>query len=168
LPKNIFQFFTGIIDIDLQGLKWTKNVRRGDDAWAYSQFKVSDLFKLAWKDDEANASKPEKGDLILLRQKGYVTHLVRVLDYKPEREVGKGDYNIYRIVEVLWTIDFGNPPVSAKADVMFGYSEVLDYRSGNVMELESLPIFRQRWDDNGSLGGFQTYIQNLLALSSDG
>jgi hypothetical protein len=33
--------------MDLQGLKWTKNVRRGDGAWAYSQFKVSDLFKRA-------------------------------------------------------------------------------------------------------------------------
>jgi hypothetical protein len=54
--------------MDLQGLRWTKNVRRGDGAWAYSQFKVSDLFKLAWKDNEANANRLEKGDLILLRQ----------------------------------------------------------------------------------------------------
>jgi len=106
--------------MDLQSLKWTKNVRRGDNAWAYSQFKASDLFKLAWKDDEANASRLEKGDLILLRQQGYVTNLVRVLDYKAEREAWKGDYDIYRIVEVLWSIDFGNPPVSAKADAMFG------------------------------------------------
>jgi hypothetical protein len=154
--------------MDLQGLKWTKNVRRSDNAWAYSQFKVSDLFKLAWKDDEANANRPEKSDLILLRQQGYVTHLVGVLDYKAEREVWKGDYDVYRIVEVLWAIDFGNPPVSAKADAMFDYSEILDYRSGNVMELESLPTFRQRWNDDGGLGGFQTYIQDLLALSSDG
>jgi hypothetical protein len=154
--------------MDLQDLKWTKNVRRSDDAWAYSQFQVSHLFKLAWKDDEANANRPEKNDLILLRQKGYVTHLVRVLDYKAEREVGKGDYGIYRIVEVLWAIDFGNPPMSAKADAMFGYSEVLDYQGGNVMELESLRTFRQRWDDDGGLGGFQAYIQDLLALSSDG
>jgi len=36
------------------------------------------------------------------------------------------------------------------------------------MELESLPTFRQRWDDDGGLRGFQTYTQNLLALSSDG
>jgi hypothetical protein len=154
--------------MDLQDLKWTKNVRRGDGAWAYSQYKVSDLFKLAWKDDEANANRPEKGSLILLRQQGYVTHLVRILDYKAEREVGKGDYDIYRIVEVRWAIDFDNPPVSAKADAMFDYPEVLDYRSGNVMELENLPTFKQRWDDNGGLGGFQTYMQNLLGLSSDG
>lgn len=154
--------------MDLQDLKWTKNVKRRDGAWAYSQYKVSDLFKLAWKDYEANANRAEKGGLILLRQLGYVTHLVRILDYKAEREVWRGDFDIYRIVEVLWAIDFDNPPVSAKADAMFDYPEVLDYRSGNVMELESLPTFRQRWDDNGGLGGFQTYIQNLLGLSSDG
>jgi hypothetical protein len=126
--------------MDLQDLKWTKNVRRGDGAWAYLEYKVSDLFKLAWKDDETNANRPEKGGLILLRQQGYVTHLVKILDYKAEREVWTGDYDIYRIVEVLWAIDFDNPPVSAKADAMFDYPEVLDYRSGNVMELESLQL----------------------------
>lgn len=154
--------------MDLQRLKWTKNVKRGDGAWAYSQFKASDLFKLAWKDDEVNASKPEKDDLILLRQQGYATHLVKVLDYKPERETRQGDYNIYRIVEVLWAIDFNNLPISAKADAVFGYSEVLDYRSGNVMELEALPTFKQRWDNNGGLESFQVHIQSLLPLSSNG
>jgi hypothetical protein len=33
--------------------------------------------------------------------------------------------------------------------------------------LEKLPTFRQRWDDDGGLGGFQTYIRNLLGLSSN-
>ncbi|MCZ8120618.1 MAG: hypothetical protein O9295_21870 [Microcystis sp. LE18-22.4A] len=75
--------------------------------------------------------------------------------------------DIYRIVEVLWAIDFDNPPVSAKADAMFDYREVLNYQGGKVMELEKLPTFRQRWDDDGGLGGFQTYIQNLLGLSSN-
>lgn len=146
--------------MDLQNLKWTKNVRRADGAWAYSQFKVSELFKLAWKDNEPNANRPEKDDLILLRLQGYVTHLVRVLDYKAEREAWEGNYNIYRVVEVLWAIDFSSPSTSAKADTMFGYPEVLDYRSGDVMELESLPTFRQRWDGNGGLIEFQAHIQS--------
>lgn len=148
--------------MDLQKLRWTKNVRRDDGTWAYSQFKVSDLFKLAWRDDEANASRPEKGDLILLRQQGYVTHLVRVLDYKAEHEVWQGAYDIYRIVEVLWAINFGNPPVSAKAEAIFDYSGVLAYQGGNIMKLEDLPTFKQRWDHDGGLGGFQTHIQNLF------
>jgi hypothetical protein len=151
--------------MDLQRLRWTKNVKRGDDAWAYSQFKAGDLFKLAWKDDEANASKPQKDDLILLRQKGYVTHLVKVLDYKPEREAWEGDYNIYRIVEILWTIACDRPPPSAKADEVFGYPEVLDYRGGNVMELGTLPTFKQRWDSDGGLGAFQEYVRDLFTRS---
>ncbi len=144
----------------LTNLKWTKNIRRADGAWAYLEFKAYHLFKLAWRDNEPNANKPEKDDLILLRQKGYVTHLVRVLDYKAEREVGQSDYNIYRIVESLWTIDFGHPPGWAKADQMFGYS--VTYQGGNVMELESLPTFRQRWDNDGGLLAFQEHIQQTL------
>jgi hypothetical protein len=151
--------------MDLQRLRWTKNVKRGDRAWAYSQFKAGDLFKLAWKDDEANASKPQKDDLILLRQKGYVTHLVKVLDYKFEREAWDGDYSIYRIVEILWTIDCDRPPSSAKADEVFGYSEVLNYQSGDVMELETLRTFKQRWDNKGGLGAFQEYVRDLFKLS---
>jgi hypothetical protein len=147
--------------MNLTNLKWTKNIRRADGDWAYSEFKPSHLFKLAWKDNEANANKPEKYDLILLRQQGYVTHLVRVLDYKAERE-GKviTDYNIYRIVESLWTIDFGRLPLWAKADTMFGYS--VTYQGGNVMELESLPTFKQRWDNDGGLFAFQKHIQQTL------
>jgi hypothetical protein len=151
--------------MDLQALKWTKNVRRNDGTWAYRKYKVSSPFQLEWKDDEVNANKPEKDSLILLRQRGYVTHLVKVLDCKAKREIGKDNYDIYRIVEVLWAIDFDNRPVSAKADKMFDYR--VRYQGGNVMELEKLPTFRQRWDDDGGLGGFQTYIQNLLGLSSN-
>jgi hypothetical protein len=58
-----------------------------------------------WKDDEGNASKPQRKKLILLRHNTYVTHLIEVLDYKPEHEKWQGDFNIYRIVEVLWVID---------------------------------------------------------------
>ncbi|MDB9458227.1 hypothetical protein PN480_07145 [Dolichospermum circinale CS-1225] len=150
--------------MDLSLLKWTKNVKREDGDWAYSRYKVYDLFKLAWKDSEQNAGKPEKDDLILLRQHGYVTHLVRVLDYKPEHEDWKGDYNIYRIVEVSWAIDFVTPPKSAKADKIFDYSEVLSYQGGNIMKLEELPTFKDRWDKDGGLEAFQTHIQSLLEL----
>ncbi|MCC5637061.1 hypothetical protein LC593_14595 [Nostoc sp. CHAB 5844] len=52
--------------MDLQRLKWTKNVRREDGEWAYWRYKADDLFRLAWKDDEANTSRPQKSDLILV------------------------------------------------------------------------------------------------------
>jgi hypothetical protein len=69
------------------------------------------------------------------RQSGYVTHLVKILDYKSEREDWQGDFNIYRIVEVLWVIDWQDPPSSARADEVFGYS-VKAYQGGDVMFLE--------------------------------
>jgi hypothetical protein len=152
--------------MDLQHLKWTKNVRREDGDWAYKGFKVFDLFKLAWKDDEKNADKSAKNDLILLRQKGYVTHLVKVLDYKSEHEDEKRDYDIYRIVEVLWAINFSCPPTLAKADALFNYPEVLKYQSGNIMELENLPTFKKSWEEKSGLEGFQIHIEELLALSN--
>ncbi|MBD2534567.1 hypothetical protein H6G97_35845 [Nostoc flagelliforme FACHB-838] len=148
--------------MNLQHLKWTKNVKPPDGGYAYSELKVSELFKLAWKDDEANANRPERNDLILLRQHGYVTHLVKVLDRQSEREDWQGDYNIYRIVEVLWAIDCSNPPVAAKADAIFDYPAVLDYRGGNAMKLEDLSTFKEHWDTQGGLLAFQKLLQSRL------
>ena len=99
--------------MDLSNLKWTKNVKHKDgELWAYPDFNPGDLFKLAWKDNNSNTDKPDKDDLILLRQRGYVTHLVKILDYKHERESWEGIYNIYRVVESLWTINFNHPKIS--------------------------------------------------------
>jgi len=146
--------------MNLQYLQWTKNVLPANNGWAYSKFQVGELFKLAWKDDETNAKRPERNDLILLRQHGYVTHLVKVLNHRAEIEDWQGDYNIYRIVEVLWAIDCSNPPIAAKADAIFDYPEVLDYRGGNIMKLEELPTFAKRWDSG--LSAFQAHVQSTL------
>jgi hypothetical protein len=154
--------------MNLQNLKWTKNIKpMGQESWAYQVFKPGSLFKLAWKDDEGNASKPQRGDLILLRQGGYVTHLVEVLDYKPEREKWQGDFNIYRIVEVLWVIDWNNLPNSARADEVFGYPVRL--QGGDVMFLETMPTFQQHWQNQGGLPAFQERVRAMLTLpeSSD-
>lgn len=148
--------------MDLHRLQWTKNVRRYDNKWAYSEVEDSKLFKLAWKDDEANANRPDRDDLILLRQNGYVTHLVKVLNRQAEREDWQGDYNIYRIVEVLWAINFSHPPIAAKADEVFGYSAVLNLQGGNVMKLEELPTFKEAWESRGGITAFQDYVQSRL------
>jgi len=149
--------------MNLQHLKWTKNIRpTGQEPWAYQEFKVGNLFKLAWKDNESNASRPERGDLILLRQSSYITHLVEVLDYKPERERWQGDFNIYRIVEVLWVIDWNQPSVSAKANEVFGYPVRL--QGGNVMLLETMPTFQQHWQNQGGLTVFQEHVWTMLNL----
>lgn len=147
--------------MNLQCLQWTKNVFPADNGWAYSKFKIGELFKLAWKNDETNANRPERNDLILLRQHGYVTHLVKVLNRQAEIEDWQGDYNIYRIVEVLWAVDCSNPPIAAKADAIFDYLEVLAYQGGDVMKLEELPTFTRRWDLE--ISAFQTHVQSGLS-----
>ncbi len=152
--------------INLERLLWTKNVKP-TSGWAYSEFKKGELFKLAWKDDEANANRPERYDLILLRQHGYVTHLVKVLNRQAEREDWLGDYNLYRIVEVLWTIDCSKPPHAAKADAIFDFPEVLDFMGGNAMELKELPTFKKAWESRGELTAFQDHVKSrLLAISN--
>lgn len=82
----------------------------------------------------------------LHKQNGYVMHFVEVLDYKAEREKWHGDFNIYRIVEVLWVIDWQDPPSSAKADEVFGDS-VKAYQGGDVMFLKTMPTFQKHWQD---------------------
>lgn len=148
--------------INLECLQWTKNVKPAE-RWAYCEFKKGELFKLAWKEDEANANRPKRDDLILLRQHGYVTHLVKVLNRQVEREDSPNDWNLYRIVEVVWAIGGTNPPPSLKADLIFGYSGVLAYMGGDVMKLEELPTFKNAWDGQGGLLAFQQHVQSKFA-----
>ncbi len=152
--------------MDLKNLKWTKSVtpQYKKDYWAYPKFEAYELFKLSWKDNENNAKKPENNDLILLRQKGYVTHLVKILDHEPRKDHWQGDFNIYRIVEVLWVIDWKNLPDSYKVQEVFGYSEVLHYQGGDVMQLDNLPSFKNYWDTKGGLDGFQNFVHHKLKL----
>ena len=147
--------------LNLQNLKWTKNVKPNDGSYAYSEHKVSNLFKLTWRDNQENANKPQINDLILLRQYGYVTHLVKVLDSQSAQD-GQGNYSTYRIVEVIWTMDCSNPPEFTRANNIFGYPEVLEYQSGNVMELETLPTFRQRWSGEDGLSAFHQHVYSKL------
>jgi hypothetical protein len=146
--------------MNLERLQWTKNVK-DSDGWAYCEFKKGELFKLAWRNDEANANRLERDDLILLRQLGYVTHVVKVLNRQAEREDWQGEYNLYRIVEVVWAIGSTNPPPSAKADIIFGYPVIL--MGGNVMKLEDLPTFKDAWDSRGGIAMFREHVQSKLA-----
>ncbi len=146
--------------MNLQRLQWIKNVRP-DVGWAYCEFKESALFKLTWRNDEANANKPKRDELILLKQHGYITHLVKVLNRQAEREDSPSDWNLYRIVGVVWAIGSPNPPPSAKADTILGYPVTL--MGGNAMHLEGLPQFKEAWDSKGGLPAFQEYVQSKLA-----
>lgn len=167
--KNYEQANMSIIDTEylkslhLQDLKWTKNVKPDNGSYAYSQFKIADLFKLAWRNDEQNANRPERNDLILLRQYGHVTHIVKVLDRQSEKEEYLHEYNIYRIVEVLWVVNSDNLSDLTKAGSIFGYPEVLGYGGGNIMKLEELPTFQERWSMEGCLSAFHKHLHRELS-----
>lgn len=152
--------------INISHLKWTKNVKDlSGQPWAYHQFATGQLFKLAWKNNLENANKPEKGDLILLRQRGFVSHLVQVLNRQAERENWQGDFDTYRIVEVFWAIEnWDNPPTVARADELFSYPAVLSYQGGDVMRLQNLPSFQERWQEHGGIEAFQSRVKNNLIL----
>jgi hypothetical protein len=152
--------------VALRNLKWTKNiVPQNHEHWAYQPFGKGHLFKLAWRDNEGNANKPAREDLLLLRQHGYVTHLVRVLDYKSENDAWRGDFNIYRIVEVLWVIDWSNPVATLKADKVFAFPEVLHFQGGNAMHLADLPTFQDHWQGDNGLKNFQAHVHTHLNLT---
>jgi hypothetical protein len=149
--------------MNLERLQWTKNIKDSGE-WAYCKFEKGELFKLAWKDDKANANRLQRDDLILLRQRGCVTHVVKVLNRQAEHDDDPNVFNIYRIVEVVWVIGSTNPsPSAARADIIFDYSEVLHYMGGDAMKLEELPTFKNAWDNRGGLLAFQQHVQSKLA-----
>ena len=147
--------------MNLKNLKWTKNVNsKNTELLAYDLFKPGCLFKLAWsKDSECNANKPQREDLILLRQQGDVTHLVEVLDYKAEHEKCPGKFDIYRIVEVLWAID---RTAFVRANELFDYQ--LHLQGGDAMSLD-MPKFKEHWQTRGGLTAFQKRVRDKLGLS---
>ncbi|MEH2196778.1 hypothetical protein [Nostoc sp.] len=96
--------------MDLTQLKWTKNVNhQGDDKyWAYQNIDPDlNIFRLNWKTEQAeNARKPEEGELILLRQRAKVTHIVKLLNNTLYEEPTDGEFGISRLVQVLWIADY--------------------------------------------------------------
>jgi hypothetical protein len=72
--------------MDLNKLKWIKNVNNPEGGWVYKHEEVTypylvPEFHLHWKTTALeNAKKPNPSDLILLCQRTRVTHLVKVLD----------------------------------------------------------------------------------------
>ena len=140
--------------MDLTELKWTKNVNhQGDDKyWAYQNVDpVLNTFKLNWKIEQAeNARKPEESELILLRQRTKVTHIVKLLNKTLYNEPSDGEFNISRLVQVIWIADCSSEP--PEQNIVFGYHVHL--QGGKVMRLET-PTFNKHWGSQGGLVEFQ-------------
>jgi hypothetical protein len=151
--------------MDLTELKWTKNINhQGDDKyWAYQDIDPDlKIFRLHWKKEEyeENARRPQEGQLIILRQRSKITHIVKLLNNTLYKELYDTEFNIYRLVQVVWIADYWSVP--PEQDMIFGYHVHLE--GGKVMELQTLPTFKNHWDSRGGLAGFQQHILKLLKL----
>ncbi|WP_298916866.1 hypothetical protein [uncultured Nostoc sp.] len=149
--------------MDLTKLKWTKNVNhQGDDKyWAYQNIDPDlNTFRLNWKTEQAkNALKPQESELILLRQRTKVTHIVKLLNNTLHKEPPDGEFSISRLVEVVWIADYWSVPPEQK--MMFGYD--VHFQGGKVMKLET-PTFNEHWGSRGGLVEFQKHVLNALKL----
>jgi hypothetical protein len=149
--------------MDLTKLKWTKNINhQGDDKyWAYHDIDLDlKIFRLNWKtEQEKNALKPEESELILLRQRAKVTHIVKLLDNTLYKELDDGEFGISRWVQIVWIANFSSVP--PEQDMVFDYQVHL--QGGKVMKLET-PTFNQHWGSRGGLVGFQNHVLKTLEL----
>lgn len=157
---------------DLSRLKWTKNVNN-PDVWVYRHDEIHypylvPEFKLHWK-KEHGAGKLQEGDLILLRQRTKVTHLVKVLDDQIHDAQNNSDFALTCRVQVLWiapeslkTQDahiWDNAP--SQNDV-FGFD--LNLHGGKAVELDHIEALNVTFKDQGGLAAFQNRVAEKLGL----
>jgi hypothetical protein len=150
--------------MDFSKMKWTKNVNhKGDDYWAYQNIDQDlKVFRLNWKTKQAhNASKPKEGELILLRQRSKVTHIVKLLNNTLYEDPNYGEYGMYRFVQAVWIA--GTWSLPPEQDMVFAYH--LHLEGGQVMDLETLPTFKSYWDNKGGLEGFQKHVLKVLNIT---
>lgn len=146
--------------MDISCLKWTKNVKRNDEKWAYPHQEIKDNhFNLHWSpDSEFNANKAQEKDLIILRQKARVTHLVEVVSQQAEKDNNAEGW-FYRCVKVIWIANvWSEPPHQAE---VFGCQ--LDLQGGNIMELKNIQALNNRWNlESNGIKDFYQHINRKL------
>ena len=147
--------------MDLTKLKWTKNVNHPEKEWAYSYEDIdfkSKVFYLHWTEDSrSNAGIPKEEDLIIIRQRTNITHIVQVLN----NTVYSESENLpNRLVKAVWMAAFWNEPPEEES--IFGYT--INYPSGKVLDLGKSPKFNEHWNNKGGLSAFQKQVQKTLKL----
>ncbi len=162
--------------IDFTRLKWTKNVNH-PEVWVYRHNEISypylvPEFKLHWK-KEHGAGKLQEGDLILLRQRTKVTHLVKVLDDQIHGDPNASGFALTRRVQVLWiapeslhTPDAHIWDNAPSQDDVFGFDVKL--QSGRAIELDHIGDLNEEFKDQGGLAAFQKRVAEKLGLKIDG
>jgi hypothetical protein len=147
--------------MNLNKLKWTKNVNHSDIEWAYQDINLnSKIFYLHWTSDSCdNARKPQEEDLIIIRQRSKVTHIVEILNNAVYGEKSENPW-ISRLVKAIWMAEFWSEPPNQ--DEIFGYK--INYPSGKAIYLENSNKFNQYWDNKGGISAFQERIKRKLKL----
>ena len=156
------------IEIDLTNLKWTKNVNHPDLkiywSYRYDQIRYPFLvpeFNLHWKKGgDQDAQRPQKGDMILLRQRTRVTHLVKILDDKPISE-NNGEYPIFRRVQLLW-MEKEPWDKAPHQDAVFGFD--VELRGGALKNLDNIKNLVEQFSAHGGITAFHSQISQSLGL----
>jgi hypothetical protein len=153
--------------MNLESLKWTKNVNHQglDKDWAYQEGNINcklKIFLLNWnKNQKSNASKPKKGEVVILRQHKKVTHIAKFLNNTLYDDRSRSDFGIGRLVQVNWITDDWNS--SPEEDEVF-CCQFRHLQGGNIMEIETLNAFQEAWKIRGGLLSFQKHIQKEFKL----
>jgi len=123
---------------------------------------------LHWRNDESNAQKPLKGDLIALVQSARVTHIVELLDYVVYKDPNKTEWGIHRLVQTIWMpperMDWSKLPHQKEIFVVDALPP-----DGDVHDLsrdDKMPKFNQHWNNLGGLQGFQKHLEKILTQIS--
>ncbi|HEY9834471.1 MAG TPA: hypothetical protein V6D26_28230 [Stenomitos sp.] len=152
--------------MDLNELKWIKNVNATEGDWAYKHEEVAypylvPEFHLHWNiNAKGNVYKLTPGDLILLCQRTRVTHLVKVLDDTVHEDSPFPDFPFYRRVQVMWMAPKPWDEAPHQNEV-FGFD--FRFRGGKAINLENVTAMQEYFDE-GELAAFQERVKEKLAL----
>ncbi|MBD1838335.1 hypothetical protein H6F78_05350 [Coleofasciculus sp. FACHB-64] len=153
-------------NVNLSTLKWVKVITDPDPKkWAYTRERLKEMdnvvdangvtvFPLSFKSEKA--SLPEYGDLMVLIQKGKVTHIVEILD--KSSYANGGWFN--RFVRIIWWLphlDWNN--LSPQSELL-GFDPTL--MNGDPHLLGDLKRFYERWNNDGGLEEFKKYLGGKL------
>jgi hypothetical protein len=151
--------------LDLSKLKWVK-VIHDPAGWAYTRDRLkampntvdyndTTVFPLGFHDDKAKL--PEALDKMALIQNGRLTHIVEIIDEKPYE--GGGWY--HRMCRIVWwqpkIDDWKKLP---EQEELLGFSPYLF--DGKPHVIENLKRFGDRWNENGKMEGFLSYLKEKL------
>ncbi len=151
--------------LNLSQLKWVK-VIHDPAGWAYTRDRLKEMpntvdyngatvFPLGFRDDKAKL--PEALEQMALIQNGKLTHIVEIIDETPY-EGGGWYHRMCRIV--WWQPEIDNWDKLPHQDKLLGFSPSL--MNGKPHIIENLKNFRERWNENGQMEGFLSYLRAHL------